>query len=75
MIVALLIMIVGISITGYKMTTDAYWGSQWVEDVHVVLTDLTLGLVVLHVIGVLLASFEHGENLVKSMITGCKRRF
>lgn len=74
MIIALLIALTGTCITGYMMTTDAFWGSQWVEDVHKGLANLTMGLVVVHVIGVLLASFEHRENLIKSMITGEKRK-
>ena len=55
------------------MTTDDYWGAKWVEEVHETLANLTIGLVVIHVLGVLVASFEHRENLIKSMITGRKR--
>ena len=73
MILALLAMLIGISITGYMMTTDDYWGAKWVEEVHETLANLTIGLVVIHVLGVLVASFEHRENLIKSMITGRKR--
>ena len=55
-------------------TTDALWGAKWVEEVHETLAGLTVGLVVFHVLGVLLSSLLHGENLLKSMITGWKRR-
>jgi cytochrome b len=73
MVVALLVMIGGIAATGFAMTTDAFWGSQWVEDLHEGLVYTTIGLIVLHVAGVVLSSLEHGENLVKAMITGRKR--
>ncbi|UVO26996.1 cytochrome b/b6 domain-containing protein [Bradyrhizobium arachidis] len=73
MIVALLVALAGMCATGYMMTTDAYWGSKAVEHVHEFLANLTVGLVVAHVVGVLIASFEHRENLVASMISGRKR--
>lgn len=74
MVIALLLAITGISATGYMMTMDMFWGAEWVEDVHEVLVNGTLVFIVLHVGGVILASFEHKENLVRSMITGLKRR-
>ena len=44
------------------------------EDVHEVMANFTLLLVVFHVLGVFVASFQHRENLIKSMITGKKRQ-
>lgn len=73
MVVALLVMIAGIAATGFAMTTDAFWGSEWVEDLHEGLVYTTIGLIVLHVAGVVFSGLEHGENLVKAMITGRKR--
>ncbi len=74
MIVGLLVMLSATGITGYMMTTDAFWGAKWVEEIHEAFANLTVGLVVFHVLGVLFSSFMHGENLVKSMITGRKPR-
>lgn len=73
MVLLLLAMLIGLSVTGYLMTTDAFWGSKLMEEIHEVLANMTLGLVGLHVLGVVIASLEHGENLVKAMITGRKR--
>ena len=73
MIVALIAMLGATCTTGFMMTTDVFWGADWVEDVHETLANLTVGLIVFHVIGVLISSFEHGENLVKAMVTGRKR--
>jgi cytochrome b len=73
MVVVLLAMLTFISATGFMMTTDAFWGAEWVEDLHEGLVNATLGLIALHVGGVLVSSWQHGENLVKAMITGRKR--
>jgi len=74
MIVALIVTLIATCVTGSMMTTDAYWGAKWVEEVHEALAHLAVGLITLHVMGVLVASFQHRENLVTAMITGRKRR-
>jgi cytochrome b len=74
MVLALLFAISVISVTGYMMTTDSFWGAEWVEELHEISVYATLGLVALHVIGVITASSEHSENLVLAMFTGRKRR-
>ena len=74
MVVALLVMISTICATGFMMTTDAFWGIEWVREVHEVAVNLTIVLIGLHLAGVFFASVEHKENLVKAMVTGRKRR-
>jgi cytochrome b len=43
------------------------------EETHEVLVNVLLGLVILHVLGVLIAGRVHGENLVRAMATGRKK--
>jgi len=49
------------------------WGHT-LEDVHEVLANLTLALILAHVAGVVFSSLAHRENLVRAMLTGTKRR-
>lgn len=73
MIVLLVIMVILVAGSGWLYTTDAYWGVEWVEDLHEGLADALLWLIVLHVAGVVFSSLRHRENLVAAMFHGRKR--
>ena len=72
MIVALLVLLVIVAGSGWLSETDAYFGVPWVDHLHHVSAHLLLGLIGLHVAGVVASSWLHRENLVLAMITGRK---
>ncbi len=71
MIIALLVVILGAVVTGIML--EQIGEIDWIEDLHEVLANISVALIFFHVGGVVLASFAHGENLVRAMITGRKR--
>lgn len=73
MIVTLLMTLAVCSISGWMQITYRFFGVTWVEQVHSYSADLVLFLAVVHVLGVVLTSVLHRENLVRAMITGKKQ--
>jgi cytochrome b len=69
-IVGLLALTLAVAGSGYGAYTDV--GGDWLEEVHEVLANAMLGLVGLHIVGVVLSSWLHRENLVAAMIDGRK---
>ncbi len=73
MIVVLLAAMAATAVSGWLLTTDAFWGSAAVQRAHSLLAHGVLLLVLLHLGGVALASVRHRENLVRAMVIGVKR--
>jgi cytochrome b len=48
--------------------------AKTMEEIHEVAANVTLILIILHVLGVIVESWRHHENLIKSMLTGYKRK-
>jgi cytochrome b len=72
MIVALLLCLTVITVTGFMQMTSQFFGIVWVETVHHYAANALLALVPVHVLGVVVSSWMHQENLVGAMITGDK---
>lgn len=72
MILFLMAAVLGIGVTGWMMTLDAFWGDETVETTHTWLVDIALAAVVVHVLANVVGSIRHRENLVRSMVTGDK---
>ena len=59
---------------GKKDADDEEDEEKMWEELHDVSTDVTMFLIFLHILGVIVSSRMHGENLVRAMFTGNKER-
>jgi cytochrome b len=73
MILTLMGLLVAIGTTGWMMTLDAFFGEDWLEEMHESLVWVLFALVLVHVAAAIWESVRHRENLIFSMITGKKR--
>ena len=69
-IFTLLALGIATGVTGFATYNEL--GGEWLEEAHEVAANGMLAVVVIHIAGVVVSSVLHGENLVRSMLTGLK---
>lgn len=65
-------LVIGLGVTGFMMGTDAYWGVEWVEEVHENLSHVLTGLVLIHIAGLVIDSIRYKRKTWLGMFTGFK---
>jgi cytochrome b len=70
-IVLLLLLGIASGVSGWAVYEEI--GDDWLEKLHEFTSNAMLAVVLVHIAGVLVTSYLHGENLIVAMITGRKR--
>lgn len=72
MMIALCLNVLLLGFTGWLMGTDLFWGEDWLEEVHDLLSNFLLSLALLHASAALVLGRREGVNLVAAMVHGHK---
>jgi len=73
MILLLMAGIAAVGLTGWMQTLDAYWGAEWLEELHEALAYGLLALIGVHVLAAIVESVHYRDNLIAAMVHGRKR--
>ncbi len=69
-IVLIMLTSLSVVVSGWASYND--YGGEWVSGLHETSANLMLGIIGVHIAGVVLASWMHHENLVRAMVNGKK---
>lgn len=71
---AMLTVVLALGTTGFLQTTDAFWGEEWLQELHEGLASTLIAFAALHAAAAIVMSRIERTNLVAAMITGVKVR-
>lgn len=74
MMLALITLVLSLGLTGFLQTTDAFWGVEWMQELHEVLASTLIAMAGLHALAAIVMSRVERINLVAAMVTGVKIR-
>jgi cytochrome b len=73
MMLALMALVLALGFTGWLQGTDAFWGEEWLQEVHEWLANGLLLAAGLHAAAAVMMGRMERVNLVRAMVTGVKR--
>jgi len=72
MALALWTLVLLVAATGWMQGLDAFWGEEWLQQIHELLAYTLAAFAVVHIAAAIVTSRAQRANLIKSMITGNK---
>lgn len=75
MMLTLMALVLALGLTGWLQGTDAYWGVDWMQELHEGLAETLIWLAALHAAAALVMGRIERTRLVKAMVTGVKERY
>ena len=75
MMLSLMTAVLALGTTGWMQTLDAYWGEEWLQNLHRYIGNTLIGMAALHATAAIVMGRIERTRLVKAMITGKKERW
>lgn len=70
----MLAIVLSLGVTGFLQTTDAFWGEEWLQELHEGLASTLIAFAGVHALAAVVMSRIERTNLVAAMFTGNKVR-
>lgn len=75
MMLLLMSLVLSLGLTGWLQGTDAFWGEEWLQELHEALAHALVIGAGLHAAAALLMGRLERTRLIKAMVTGVKERY
>ncbi len=75
MILALMIQVMAVCLSGWMQTLDAFWGEEWLQELHGHAANLLVALATLHALAAIVMGRLERTHLIRAMFTGVKERW
>lgn len=75
MMLALMTLVLALGLTGWLQGTDAFWGEEWLQDLHEALANGLILAAGLHAAAAIVMGRLERVRLVRAMITGKKETY
>lgn len=75
MMLALMALVLGLGLTGWMQSLDAFFGEEWLQELHEGLSGTLIALAGIHALAAIVMGRLERTRLVKAMVTGTKERY